>query len=311
MRILNISLGMHQTAFINAINAWAEATGGRCELINWRAFENDPYTLNQNIIATARGLQPEVCIMQLQTGGIFRKEASDYLHSIGCFIIDWCGDLRTDNSHHYEIAELVDLKLHSNMKDVHELRDKGYKADYLQIGVDTDFYTPGPSSGQYPPIVFLGNHYAGRFPESSFRLKMVEALRHHFGDDFGVYGSGYPFPTKALGPVEERQCYRDAKIFINADHFVYEKFASDRLLRGMACGSMALTRWFPDMDKEYTDGVHLRSWDTIEELIDMIEHYLPDPMCDQIASQGSAWIQRTATWEVRMERMKELYKKYK
>jgi len=313
MNLLHISLGMHQTAQQLALQKWCDDTGGIYKVIDWTKQRGNTHALNSNILNTCIEFKIDLVYAQLQTQGILYHETADKLRDEGVFIMSWNGDRRSWNENQWmvDLGKHIDLTLMSNMEDVYLLRKEGVISNYQQIGYENTFYTPGPVKKKWPPIIFLGNQYKDRFPLSQQRTDMVNLLKKKYGHRFAVYGNGWP-GAKHLNPEDERDCYRGALLFINQDHFLAEKFASDRLLRGMGCGCMALTHYFPGMEEEYTEGTHLRRWKNFDELTELIDFYLEnEDLRSTIARHGCQWVQATCTWTSRIELLKSLYEKHK
>mgnify|MGYP005608399927 FL=1 len=205
----------------------------------------------------------ELCFMQLQAANVVDAMRVSALRDAGCFVVNWCGDVRDPLPQHYvDMADHVSVTSFTNMPDVEALKAMGYDARFLQVGYDELIYTPEGSAASTPPIVFMGNNYVDRFPLSQARAEMVAAMRKAFGKDFAVYGSGWGYGIKRLNPEQEAATYRGAKVAINFDHFDREGFHSDRYLRAMACGCFTIDATRVDLDEIVED---VAKWVDAEE----------------------------------------------
>lgn len=234
----------------------------------------------------------ELCFMQLQAANVVDATRVRALRDAGCFVVNWCGDVRDPLPQHYvDMAEHVSVTSFTNMPDVEALKAMGFDARFLQVGYDELIYTPEGSAMPTPPIVFMGNNYVDRFPLSKARAEMVAAMREAFGKDFAVYGSGWGHGAKRLNPEQEAATYRGAKIAINFDHFNRPGFYSDRMLRAMACGVKVI------------DARRCCGWE-LEVLVDNVRLALTDPRTQehgaknaQSAFERGRWHSRIATLE--------------
>jgi spore maturation protein CgeB len=150
------------------------------------------------------------------------------------------------------------------------LASKGFKAEYFQIGYNEEFYFPGESERK--GIVFFGNNYPGIFPLSKMRSDMVMTLEKKF-DDFEYYGNWRGKKDMNFKQKEEGDIYRSALMAVNVSHIDLKRYSSDRMFRAMACGAMMLTHRYQGIWEEFKEGVHLVSWESIEELCDLIGYY--------------------------------------
>ena len=233
------------------------------------------FQFQHHVLTEARRFMPNIIFMQLQTEGVILKETAQEL-SKKYFVVNWTGDVRETVDWYVDLGRHVDLTLFTNMVDVQKVKDAGVNnVDYLQIGYDQDIYRKFTSKVPYPPIVFLGNNYSHRvppFPLTAERINMVIFLRNIFGDQFQVYGINWG--TARLMPNAEVVCYNNCKIAINQNHFDYERFSSDRILRIMASGAMCLSRYYKGIELEFNIGEHLDVWSTFPELKEKINYYI-------------------------------------
>lgn len=243
----------------------------------FKAINVNAPNLTHNIESVIRKWKPEFVFMQIQSEGKISVNTIKKLKATGAFIINWTGDVRdTTPPWMVEMAEHISLTCFSNMRDVHYMRSLGFKSEWLECYVDTELYKP--NIGWFvneAPIIFMGNNNSN-FPLSAFRIEMCKELKKDFKGKFSIYGNGKDADYNLNGKQQaEAETYRGAKIAINVSHYEIEKYTSDRMLRILSMGTViCLAKEYPNMP--YVDGVHLRTWKTMDELKDLIKYYL-DP----------------------------------
>jgi hypothetical protein len=223
--------------------------------------------------------EPDLIFIQIQTPNIITEDTARILRANCKFIVNWTGDVRTPIPRwYYDIGKHIDYTCFTNMTDVEQMNKDGIPSKYLEIGFDPTIYKHDGDVIPTKDIVFFGNNYGdGYFPLSSFRVQMCNYMRSVFGVRFGVYGNGWRISNGDFNnsQIRESEAYRGSKIAINVSHFEYKRYSSDRLLRLLGTGvPICLAKWYPDIEKDYKDGVHLRTWKTLDELRDLCIYYL-------------------------------------
>ncbi len=252
---------------------------------------------------------PDVVFFQGQGTEKIYTNALDALSAGGSFVINWTGDVRNDVDWYAKMAPHVDLTLFTNLTDVEKMRSLGFKADYLQVGFDHGVFNLGDVEHERKGIVFLGNHYGTRFPQSAFRKEMVERMKAEFGDEFQYYGNGWGKDVPHASPLKEVEIYRRALIAIGADHYLRPYFASDRLLRSQACGAMVLQQWYPGLVEEHPLVV---DWRTLDELVETCRSMLLSPnKCIAMGGLQSQYVQQNCRWSNRVQQLETLIEKYR
>lgn len=298
MKILQISLGDHQASQTKALARVAS----EFVQINWKAYPEGQEL--QNVVqGTAAKFSPDVTFMQLQKKVLSEKT----IRSIPGIKVNWTGDVRDPIPEWYkEQAPLFDLTLFSNMTDVHKMRGEGFRADFLDIGFEERIFKAlGPQEYPPTPTVFMGNNYKDRFPLSLLRLRMAAMV-----PDITIYGKWWG--TRAhmnlmKAPTREATIYRGAAIGVNLSHFNYEQYSSDRIYRMMACGCFCLSHNYPGIEKAFTPGVHLDTWNTLKELQQKIDYYLKNPVKrEMIADEGHKLVWQKHTWDARVTQLMKM-----
>lgn len=138
---------------------------------------------------------PDIVFMQIQSEGIIDVDTVKYIKKKDVFVANWTGDVRTPVPDWYiDLAPHIDVTLFTNIADVKDLKGRGLRADYLQIGFDPNIYCPEAITEPIlttPPIVLCANNYDNHFPLSKYRKDIVAALKKEFKDKFAIYGNGW------------------------------------------------------------------------------------------------------------------------
>lgn len=232
-------------------------------------------------------------------------------------VINWSGDVR-DGKDWYkwfeDIGREIHLTLFSNMTDVEIMRDRGVRADYLQVGYDNGWYYPGESKSG-AEIVFSA-HYHSQFPLSKYRVEVAKALTHEFKDRFQLYGNGWEkvgLKSKFISCQQEAEAYRSAKIGISASNFPYKRYHSDRLLRIMGSGCLPVSHWYEGIELDYTDVENIVIFHNVPELIDLCHHYLKAEHGHfryRISQNAYYKAIKQCTWDYRCKELIQLIEKW-
>ena len=288
----------------------AMAKLGKYYFLNWpQVKENsDVYELRKQIIAASVNMNTDLVFFQIQSHDIIDINTVKQLKG---FVINWTGDVRSPiPKWYFDIGRHINLTAYSNETDVKITTNAGIPAAYLQTGFDDVIFNPEGAKNEAHEIVFLGNNYTGTFPLSNLRAKMVQFLVNNFGERFKMFGGNWNYPNAGnlMGNEQgEAAVYRGCKIAINVSHFDYERYSSDRIFRIMGSGAFCLTKWYPGIEIDFKDGVHLKVWKDFEELKKLINYYLiHEEERKQIAAAGCQYVRTYCTWDQRMLELKQL-----
>lgn len=231
-------------------------------------------------IAEAKSFGPDLCFAQFQRPDAITKRFPDALREMGCFSVNWSGDVRHPLPSWYrDLARHFDVTSFTNIPDVQQIRAIGHRAEFLQIGYcEKTFNTEG--AGERSGVVFLGNNYKGdKFAESEGRREVVMAMAEAFPDDFMVYGMEWQgiCPDKNYGGYmpepESPSILKSALVAIGWDHFHRPGFASDRILRATACGCAVVNQYYEGIEQEHPNVYAAHS---IEDMIANVRYLLSD-----------------------------------
>src|SRR5678815_484504 len=119
-----------------------------------------------------------------------------------------------------------------------------------------------------------------------------------------VYGNGCGKNVVNLTfkQSEEAAVYRGSKIGINLSHMDLGSYTSDRMFRLMACGRMCIAYRHKDIHREFIEGLHLRTWSTLDELESLVTYYLEnDSARINIARNGCELVHQKYNWAERLK----------
>ena len=273
----------------------------------WTAIPNNVDNLHKHIKDLCDNFDPDIIFMQIQSPGVITPE---FVKTLPGLIINWTWDYRDPTPQWMvDVAPYV-VSAFTNETDVEYLESIGHKAMFLQGGFDNDVYDPDgqlESRDKSPEVVFMANNYPDdeyNFPLMKYRMDMVTMLKERYGSRFAVYGFGWPGqnPLQSFMHREEKEAiaYRSSKVAINLSHFETNRYTSDRMFRLLGSGTMCLTHAYPGLEKDFTDGEHLRVWRDFDELTELIDYYLSsDHAMDRIhiAEAGCKLVHLNYTWD--------------
>jgi len=280
--------------------AFVEA-GHEVKVVDWRKAKHRRQSPEDMCIREARNFRPDFAFCQFQTQGIITAAFPQTLKELGCFAVNWAGDVRNPLPRWYvDMAEHFAVTSFSNMTDVEEMRSHGHRSEFLQVGYDEHLYNV-TGAEERRGVVFIGNNYEGdRFPESASRRALVHAMKEAFGDQFSVYGTKWSGGMYVAEP-DDAKVLRGALVAVNWDHFHRPWFASDRLIRGTACGCAMVSQWYEGIEIEHPHVVGVK---TIEEAVAAVRLLLEHPdKARQLGALSAANTLQKHRWNNRVKHM--------
>ena len=265
--------------------------------------------INSNIMNTFIRFKPDIVFLQIQADGIVSNQTLDFMKSQGAYVINWTGDIRNSVPQWMlDSAPFVNCTAFSNMRDVREMRSKGYHSEYLEIGYDPQIYYPKNIQKDID-IVFMGNNYSNTFPLGAYRIEMVRYLKSIYGSRLKVFGQNwdkYGDGNLNHSQHEEADVYRRSKIAISLSHYEAERYASDRMLRILGSGVCCISHKYPSIEEDYIDGYHLATFNTLRELKERIDHLLASDQREYYAQQGHNLVLNRNTFRHQVENIIKL-----
>lgn len=143
------------------------------------------------------------------------------------------------------------------------------KIHYMPWAAETEVYKPYPIIEKWD-WAFIG------YPNNDFRIDLID----RFVKEFGL-GDGKGYLGWRMGQYQGYNVLDDcAKKLSQARICINESVKDDLNMRSqeiLACKRFLLTEEVPDLMKHYKDGVHLRTFKTIDEAVDIAKYYLAHP----------------------------------
>jgi len=279
---------------------------------DYTAIPGNIKNLHKKTLELCESFVPDITFMQIQSGGVYDVNTISKIPGI---VINWTWDFNPNLSWAIELAKSTNvITAFTNEEHVYYMESLGHRAMFLQSGFDHEIYkSDDDSDTESPEIVFMANNYPDdeKFPLSDYRIDLVNTLKDIYGTRFGVYGFGWPGqnPLQSFMHRERKEaaCYRSAKLAINLSHFVAKRYTSDRMLRILGSGTMCLSHWYPEIEKDFTDGTHLRVWNSTDDLIKLIDQYLIDDTArEAIAASGCTHVHASYTWHNMVDKILKL-----
>ena len=301
-RLLNVSLRPDlQPALQRAMQALGKK--GYLE-VDWLKTRRAP----KEIMSAVKRFKPDLTFCQIQVPRVIFPKT---FHGATGVVVNWTGDvLRPLPQWYIDVGREIHWTLFSNQTDVDTARAAGINSTFLNIGFDERVYTPEGPKADVPDIIFLGNSYKPKtFDLVTHRADMVKALCERYGNRFRLYGMRWGKHVQSLmyNSAAESAAYRGCKIAINQNHFDYDRFSSDRLLRAMGCGAYVVSNHYPNLEKDFTPGKHLAAWKTFDDLFREIDWALEhEEERKAIADAGSRLVHEKHTWAAKILELIEI-----
>jgi glycosyltransferase involved in cell wall biosynthesis len=285
-----------------------------CVHLDWLPFGENSPMLQHEILLKVQSFNPDIVFMHTQSGNAVTLETlREIKNTSSALIYNWSGDVRHPLPQHYiNTGREIDLTLFTNVDDVETCLANGVKADFLQVGYDSNHFNIFGSvdNSKYPEIVFLGSNYTTNpFPLTNLRYEVVNRLKQEFGSRFGVYGGNWGGIESGniTSYEEEGKLYRSCKIAVNLSHFAYKRYSSDRMFRILGSGAFCLSHWFPEIEKDFKVGEDIVVWENIDDLVNKIKYYLNNNYeRESIAIRGHFNAKTNFTWHHFAENLNKL-----
>lgn len=275
--------------------------GHEVRVVDWRKYSRQPAKVEALCIEQARQFNPDFAFCQFQSPGMITHKFPEVLKDIGCFSVNWTGDVRAPLPQWYvDLAPYFSVTAFSNMTDVDALRKMGYRSEHVQIGYDDRIYN-SDGTAERSGAVFIGNNYGGyKYSESESRRQMVKLLEAELGDRFKVYGMPWPNGFYLSEP-DDAKILREAAVAINWDHFHRPWFASDRLLRATACGCATVSQHYEGLSTEHPSVVGVNS---PEDVVKAVRLLLDNPnTADKVGKISAIHTKNNHLWNNRVKQM--------
>lgn len=245
--------------------------------------------VNDEFIRAAIDWKPDWAFLQLQNSNVILPDSIEALREKlpHCVFTHWSGDVRDKVLSYFAgICKATHLTLAANVGHLKRYEEAGapetmYVAHGLDWEEDVMGQPPWTPTFEVPDVVYCGNHYGDRVMGTEARERAVRAL-HEAGIKIGVVGSGWENTgLPVLGTCHVKQqvhVYKRAKVALSVNHFPdLEGYHGDRTITAMASGTAVIQRYFPLLEKEFSEGEHLLAFRNETELVEKVRELLGDP----------------------------------
>lgn len=287
-----------------------EEHGHEVRVVDWRRCRGEASRgdVERMCIDNANDFNPDLAFCQFQSAGIITSRFPTALREMGCFSVNWSGDVRSPLPDWYaELAPHFDVTSFTNWPDVHQIAVNGSRSEFLQVGYEERLYhdSDAPRSG----VVFIGNNYGNKYPESVSRVAMVDDMRKHFGEAFAVYGMGWErYSGGYVREPGDADILRSSLVAVGMDHFFRPGFASDRLLRATACGCAVVQWHYEGIEHEHPHVIAVKSMD---EMVNKVSALLGNPdEARRLGALNAANTLRNHRWHNRVETIETWVRSY-
>lgn len=213
----------------------------------------------------------------------------------------WIADSHLGYDYRLDRARQFDYVFASHSPSIERLIKDGIdpaKIRYMPWAAEHTCYKPYPIIEKWD-WAFIG------YPNNDFRIDMIDRFVKEFGLGDGKGYLGWRM-TEFMGYNVLDDC---AKKLSQARICVNESIKEDLNMRTfeiLGCKKFLLTEEVPDLLKHFKDGVHLKTFKTIDEAVDIAKYYLAHPEeRNAIAEAGHREFLANHTYE---KRAKELLK---
>jgi GT2 family glycosyltransferase/tetratricopeptide (TPR) repeat protein/2-polyprenyl-3-methyl-5-hydroxy-6-metoxy-1,4-benzoquinol methylase len=206
-----------------------------------------------------------------------------------CTSVFWAIDTHLDFARALHRARGFDLVFAAQKEGAERLLSSGIRAcEWLPLACDSEVHRKLNVEKQYD-VGFVGREFRG------MRQELLSRVREGFPRSF----IGQAPHTEMAG------IYSRARIAVNCS------LANDlnmRVFEAMSCGALLVTNRLKANGQEelFRDRVHLVEYETVEEALALIDHYLEhEDERERIAKAGHEEVVTNHTYRVRMERLLE------
>lgn len=213
----------------------------------------------------------------------------------------WVADSHLGYKYRLERAKQFDFIFVSHSPSIDQFVKDGIdpaKIFYMPWAAETAVYKPYPIIEKWD-WAFIG------YPNNDFRIDLIDRFVKEFGLGDGKGYLGWRIPQYQGYNVLD-DC---AKKLSQSRVLVNEAVKNDlnmRVFESLACKRLLITEEVPDLLKHFKDGVHLRTFKTIDEAIDIAKYYLAHP--DERNAIAEAGYNEFLDKHTYMHRTKEIMK---
>ncbi len=280
--------------------------------------------MNRRLVRTAVEFRPDLIHLgkcEIVSGAAIEQIKKE----IQTCVIHFYGDFSpTPQPWVVDIGRHADVTLFSYTDEriMNAYRQAGVRhiGGFWDAGTDPDIFYPRDVE-KIDEVAFMGNNLDLQRDGYDKRRQLIEEALEH-GYDLHIYGKGWEYLQESgyanltLHPfVTEDEfalaCSRTKiTLGINGVNDV-EMYASwRRTINSLACASFHLTHYVPGMEQLFTNRKHLVWFGSVSEAMSLIDYYLSNESeRDAIARQGREEVLKNHTWDARIAKMLEHWRR--
>lgn len=214
-------------------------------------------------------------------------------------------DTHLGKEYRFKKAEKFDY-VFFNQKDAVEEYNKTHenKAVWLPHAAEPQAYPKIEIIKKYD-VGFVGHSQDVKNYNGFTRTDALDRLFKEFPNFY--HGSRHPgFPEKNL--------FEDAAKKFSMSKIVFNISIKDdinmRIFEALSTGSFLLTNWIPTLEYLFDDGKHLITYDTLDEMVELVRYYLEhEDEREKIAKAGYEQFINNHTYRHRVEKILEIISK--
>lgn len=274
---------------------------------SWVHKDNDPehssvnWLNDERVMELVTNYKPNIVVCN--AGGMsLTPQLHEYLKdkgitTVGIALSD--PDVFNAQGRHY--AHLFDIYYTNAEVSLKQYESIGVKARLLPFAASPSFHKPMPEVKKTYDVIIVGHPRADR-------LAIVEELDKHF--KVGLYGKGWRrfgvIPRgRQVNGIEHVKALNSGRAYISFSKtvagFINVKVG---LFEAIACGTAVFTEEFAEMEKYFAYGKEIVGYNSLEELVQKLKHYLHNPSeLNTLAENARARLLREHTWAKRWEQV--------
>jgi len=311
MNILRIVLNGEESPNYTNTLAFNEVFN-KVDTVFWQSYSH--HDLQNHIQNLLEKNKYDAVFMQLQAADIITTETAQKLAE-HCVVFNWTGDVRNTLEYYTPIGQYC-ITLFSNINNIAEMQQKGFKSDFLQVAYDHIYYH-NKDIERDDKIIWCANYYPrSNYPLTQYRLDAVMKLTQKYPTRFGLFGNGWGGANCVswgiLNNAREAEAYNKSLFAISISHYKYGKYFSDRLLREMACGCAVFSHKYPHCETDFKDGETIIYFDSLDDLCQKIDYYTAHKdIAYNIGKNAAQLVSKKYKWVNFAQNFKQLILKHK
>jgi len=203
------------------------------------------------------------------------------------------------------ISPFIHTLLISNSEQIEYFKKFGFnKVLEFHIGVDPILFPK--EKREDIDIIFGGNNYGNFFPLSRERSKFILDVKRKY--NLEIYGRGWGKGSQPF--IQNEPAYVNvlakAKISLGFNQFDAQNYYTRRLWFSLLSGTCHLTRYIPNMERDFKNWKHLVWFQSNDEAFQNIEYLLlRKGERQEIGKAGQELVLSHHTWKHRFEQLFE------